>query len=89
MTAGRVPHWLALLDKVGFIMFAGVPSPGIAVTRYPHDTLDVIINRALVTGSPHPARWFCLYFNEISNHIAKGLFVAFGTKSTLAVWPPL
>src|SRR5215203_6505589 len=47
--SGREPPWLAFLDQVGFIMFAGVPiAVGIAVLKYRLYNIDIIINRALV-----------------------------------------
>src|SRR5215208_6140430 len=85
MTAsGREPAWLALLDQVGFIMFAGVPiAVGIAVLRYRLYDIDVIINRALVYG-PLTATLVALYFGGIV--VLQRLFVALtGQQSTLAV----
>src|SRR5215203_601888 len=85
MTAsGREPQWLALLDQVGFIMFAGVPiAVGIAVLRYRLYDIDVIINRALVYGSL-TATLVALYFGGIV--VLQRLFVALtGQQSTLAV----
>ena len=85
MTAsGREPPWLALLDQVGFIMFAGVPiAVGIAVLKYRLYDIDVIINRALVYGSL-TATLVALYFGGIV--MLQRLFVALtGQQSTLAV----
>ena len=85
MTAsGREPAWLALLDQVGFIMFAGVPiAVGIAVLKYRLYDIDVIINRALVYGSL-TAALVALYFGGIV--VLQRLFVALtGQESTLAV----
>ena len=85
MTAsGREPPWLALLDQVGFIMFAGVPiAVGIAVLKYRLYDIDVIINRALVYGSL-TATLVALYFGGIV--VLQRLFVALtGQQSTLAV----
>ena len=85
MTAsGREPAWLALLDQVGFIMFAGVPiAVGIAVLKYRLYDIDVIINRALVYGSL-TATLVALYFGSIV--VLQRLFVALtGQQSTLAV----
>ena len=85
MTAsGRDPAWLALLDQVGFIMFAGVPlAVGIAVLKYRLYDIDVIINRALVYGSL-TATLVALYFGGIV--VLQRLFVALtGQQSTLAV----
>jgi hypothetical protein len=85
MTAsGREPAWLALLDQVGFIMFAGVPiAVGIAVLKYRLYDIDVIINRALVYGSL-TATLVALYFGGIV--VLQRLFVALtGQQSTLAV----
>jgi hypothetical protein len=85
MTAsGREPAWLALLDQVGFIMFAGVPiAVGIAVLKYRLYDIDVIINRALVYGSL-TATLVALYFGGIL--VLQRLFVALtGQQSTLAV----
>ena len=85
MTAsGREPAWLALLDQVGFIMFAGVPiAVGIAVLKYRLYDIDVIINRALVYGSL-TATLVALYFGGIV--VLQRLFVALtGQESTLAV----
>jgi hypothetical protein len=85
MTAsGREPAWLALLDQVGFIMFAGVPiAVGIAVLKYRLYDIDVIINRALVYGSL-TAALVALYFGGIL--VLQRLFVALtGQQSTLAV----
>ena len=85
MTAsGREPPWLALLDQVGFFMFAGVPiAVGIAVLKYRLYDIDVIINRALVYGSL-TATLVALYFGGIV--VLQRLFVALtGQQSTLAV----
>jgi hypothetical protein len=85
MTAsGREPAWLALLDQVGFFMFAGVPiAVGIAVLKYRLYDIDVIINRALVYGSL-TATLVALYFGGIV--VLQRLFVALtGQQSTLAV----
>ena len=85
MTAsGREPPWLALLDQLGFIMFAGVPiAVGIAVLKYRLYDIDVIINRALVYGSL-TATLVALYFGGIV--VLQRLFVALtGQQSTLAV----
>jgi hypothetical protein len=85
MTAsGREPAWLALLDQVGFIMFAGVPiAVGIAVLKYRLYDIDVIINRALVYGSL-TATLVALYFGGIV--VLQRVFVALtGQQSTLAV----
>jgi len=85
MTAsGREPPWLALLDQVGFISFAGVPiAVGIAVLKYRLYDIDVIINRALVYGSL-TATLVALYFGGIV--VLQRLFVALtGQQSTLAV----
>jgi hypothetical protein len=85
MTAsGREPAWLALLDQVGFIMFAGVPiAVGIAVLKYRLYDIDIIINRALVYGSL-TATLVALYFGGIV--VLQRLFVALtGQQSTLAV----
>ena len=85
MTAsGREPPWLALLDQVGFIMFAGVPiAVGIAVLKYRLYDIDVIINRALVYGSL-TATLVALYIGGIV--VLQRLFVALtGEQSTLAV----
>jgi hypothetical protein len=85
MTAsGREPAWLALLDQVGFIMFAGVPiAVGIAVLKYRLYDIDVIINRALVYGSL-TATLVALYFGGIV--VLQRVFVALtGQESTLAV----
>src|SRR5215213_9993559 len=67
MTAsGREPPWLALLDQVGFIMFAGVPiAVGIAVLKYRLYDIDVIINRALVYGSL-TAALVAVYFGGVA-----------------------
>jgi hypothetical protein len=83
-TSGREPAWLALLDQVGFIMFAGVPiAVGIAVLKYRLYDIDVIINRALVYGSL-TATLVALYFGGIV--VLQRLFVALtGQQSTLAV----
>ena len=82
--SGREPPWLALLDQVGFIMFAGVPiAVGIAVLKYRLYDIDVIINRALVYGSL-TATLVALYFGGIV--VLQRLFVALtGQQSTLAV----
>jgi hypothetical protein len=82
--SGREPPWLALLDQVGFIMFAGVPiAVGIAVLKYRLYDIDVIINRALVYGSL-TATLVALYFGGIL--VLQRLFVALtGQQSTLAV----
>jgi hypothetical protein len=82
--SGREPPWLALLDQVGFIMFAGVPiAVGIAVLKYRLYDIDVIINRALVYGSL-TATLVALYFGGIV--MLQRLFVALtGQQSTLAV----
>jgi hypothetical protein len=85
MTAsGREPPWLALLDQVGFFMFAGVPiAVGIAVLKYRLYDIDVIINRALVYGSL-TATLVALYFGGIV--VLQRLFVALTEQqSTLAV----
>src|SRR5215218_2810470 len=85
MTAsGREPPWLALLDQVGFIMFAGVPiAVGIAVLKYRLYDIDIIINRTLVYG-PLSATLVALYFGGIV--MLQRLFVALtGQQSTLAV----
>ena len=85
MTAsGREPAWLALLDQVGFIMFAGVPiAVGIAVLKYRLYDIDVIINRALVYGSL-TATLVALYFGAIVALQRVFVFLT-GQKSTLAV----
>jgi hypothetical protein len=82
--SGREPPWLALLDQVGFIMFAGVPiAVGIAVLKYRLYDIDVIINRALVYGSL-TVTLVALYFGGIV--MLQRLFVALtGQQSTLAV----
>src|SRR5215218_8334840 len=64
--SGREPPWLALLDQVGFIMFAGVPiAVGIAVLKYRLYDIDVIINRALVYVSL-TATLVALYFGGVA-----------------------
>ena len=85
MTAsGREPAWLALLDQVGFIMFAGVPiAVGIAVLRYRLYDIDVIINRALVYF-PLTAMLALIYVGSVVG--MQALFRALtGQESTLAV----
>src|SRR5215208_6887534 len=85
MTAsGREPPWLALLDQVGFIMFAGVPiAVGIAVLKYRLYDIDVIINRALVYG-PLSAMLALIYVGGVVS--MQALFRAItGQESTLAI----
>jgi len=85
MTAsGREPPWLALLDQVGFIMFAGVPiAVGIAVLKYRLYDIDVIINRALVYG-PLSAMLALIYVGGVVG--MQAVFRAItGQESTLAV----
>jgi hypothetical protein len=82
--SGREPPWLALLDQVGFISFAGVPiAVGIAVLKYRLYDIDVIINRALVYA-PLSAMLVLIYFGGVV-----GLQAVFrtitGQESTLAV----
>jgi hypothetical protein len=85
MTAsGREPPWLALLDQVSFIMFAGVPiAVGIAVLKYRLYDIDVIINRALVYG-PLSGMLALIYVGGVVG--MQAVFRAItGQESTLAV----
>jgi len=64
--SGREPPWLAFLDQVGFISFAGVPiAVGIAVLKYRLYDIDVIINRALVYF-PLTAMLVGVYFGGVT-----------------------
>jgi len=64
--SGREPPWLALLDQVGFIMFAGVPiAVGIAVLKYRLYNIDIIINRTLVYGAL-TAALVAVYFGGVA-----------------------
>jgi hypothetical protein len=82
--SGKEPQWLAFLDQVGFIIFAGVPiAVGIAILRYRLYDIDIIINHALVYG-PLTAALIILYYFGIV--VLQRLFVALaGEQSTLAV----
>jgi len=82
--SGRVPSWLAFLDQVGFISFAGVPiAVGIAILKYRLYDIDVIINRALVYG-PLSAMLAMIYVGGVVS--MQALFRAItGQESTLAV----
>src|SRR5215218_9961362 len=82
--SGREPSWLAFLDQVGFISFAGVPiAVGIAVLRYRLYDIDVIINRALVYG-PLSAMLALIYVGGVVG--IQAVFRALtGQESTLAV----
>jgi hypothetical protein len=85
MTAsGREPSWLAFLDQVGFISFAGVPiAVGIAILRYRLYDIDIIINRALVYG-PLSAMFAVIYVGSVVG--MQAVFRALtGQESTLAV----
>src|SRR5215207_4128738 len=82
--SGRVPSWLAFLDQVGFISFAGVPiAVGIAVLKYRLYDIDVIINRALVYF-PLTAMLALIYVGSVVG--MQAIFRALtGQESTLAV----
>src|SRR5215208_4387808 len=82
--SGREPSWLAFLDQVGYISFAGVPiAVGIAVLKYRLYDIDVIINRALVYG-PLSAMLALLYVGGVV--AMQAVFRAItGQESTLAV----
>jgi cytochrome bd-type quinol oxidase subunit 2 len=82
--SGREPQWLAFLDQVGFISFAGIPiTVGIAVLRYRLYDIDVIINRALVYF-PLTALLALIYVGSVVG--MQALFRALtGQESTLAV----
>jgi hypothetical protein len=82
--SGREPQWLAFLDQVGFISFAGVPiAVGIAVLKYRLYDIDVIINRALVYG-PLSAMLALIYVGGVVG--MQAVFRAItGQESTLAV----
>jgi hypothetical protein len=82
--SGREPQWLAFLDQVSFISFAGVPiAVGIAVLKYRLYEIDTLINRTLVYG-PLTAMLVALYFGGIV--LLQRVFVALtGEQSTLAV----
>src|SRR5215213_7555345 len=82
--SGREPPWLAFLDQVGFISFAGVPiAVGIAVLKYRLYDIDVIINRALVYF-PLSAMLALIYVGGVVS--MQALFRAItGQESTLAV----
>jgi hypothetical protein len=82
--SGREPPWLAFLDQVGFISFAGVPiAMGIAVLKYRLYDIDVIINRALVYA-PLSAMLALIYLGGVVG--MQAVFRALtGQESTLAV----
>jgi hypothetical protein len=82
--SGREPSWLAFLDQVGFISFAGVPiAMGIAVLKYRLYDIDVIINRALVYF-PLTAMLALIYVGSVVG--MQALFRTFTSQeSTLAV----
>jgi hypothetical protein len=82
--SGREPSWLAFLDQVSFISFAGVPiAVGIAVLKYRLYDIDVIINRALVYG-PLSAMLAIIYIGGVVG--MQAVFRALtGQESTLAV----
>jgi hypothetical protein len=82
--SGREPSWLAFLDQVGFVSYAGVPiAVGIAVLKYRLYDIDIIINRALVYG-PLTAMLALIYVGSVV-----GMQAAFrattGQESTVAV----
>jgi hypothetical protein len=82
--SGREPSWLAFLDQVGFISFAGVPiAVGIAVLKYRLYDIDIIINRTLVYGSLS-AMLALIYVGSVLG--MQALFRTLtGQESTLAV----
>jgi hypothetical protein len=82
--SGTEPQWLAFLDQVGFISFAGVPiAVGTAILKYRLYDIDVIINRALVYG-PLSAILALIYFGGVVG--MQAVFRALtGQESTLAV----
>jgi hypothetical protein len=83
-TASTEPPWLAFLDQVGFICFAGVPiAVGIAVLKYRLYDIDVVINRALVYA-PLSAMLALIYAGGVVG--MQAVFRALtGQESTLAV----
>ena len=82
--SGTEPQWLAFLDQVGFISFAGVPiAVGTAILKYRLYDIDVIINRALVYG-PLSAILALIYVGGVVG--MQAVFRALtGQESTLAV----
>jgi hypothetical protein len=82
--SGREPSWLAFLDQVVFLSYAGVPiAVGIAVLKYRLYDIDVIINRALVYA-PLSAMLALVYVGGVVG--MQALFRATtGQESTLAV----
>ncbi|HET7271255.1 MAG TPA: hypothetical protein VFI90_09220 [Rubrobacter sp.] len=82
--SGREPPWLAFLDQVGFISFAGIPiAIGFAVLKYRLYDIDIIINRTLVYG-PLTVLLAAIYFAGVVGlqYVFRSLT---GQETTLAV----
>jgi hypothetical protein len=78
------PSWISLIDSLGSLGFASIPTAiGFAVLRYRLYDIDIIINRALVYG-PLSAMLALVYVGSVVG-IQAVLRALTGQESTLAV----